>query len=163
MGMSSDAHIFLGCSLMDTDSPYGEGLHPSLEHWREEINTDCKYETSFWDSFCDDMYGGLHKPFGLPYPPSITNDLEKWRAWKEEYKQIPVEIRSVAGFYEFPSHAMVVIRTFQTASEYGLVTVDLSKLFSVNATELAAYNKALDFIGFTGDREIRCLMGADYG
>lgn len=162
MGMSSSAHIFLGCSLMASN--HGEEIHPSLQHWQEENNPNCKWEQTMWDAFQDELDGGLHEPFGLPYPPDILKKDSAWQAWKKEYlAKVPVEIRSVAGFYEFPAFAMVVTRTMQTSSEYGLEVVDVSKLFALNSEESVAYHKALDFIGFTGDREIRCLMGADYG
>ena len=64
---------------------------------------------------------------------------------------------------EFDGHILVIKRTLTWAYDYGLREVKPESLAPPTEAEVAAVNAALDHLGYTGPRDIRLLLAANYG
>jgi hypothetical protein len=65
--------------------------------------------------------------------------------------------------YEFDGHILVIKRTLTWVFDYGVGEVKPETLAPPTGIEVTAVNAALDHLGYTGPRDIKLLLAANYG
>lgn len=153
MGSSPDALLGWGIDLGDQDSEDG-----------------FDWDNADFDSY--DLGGKLPELFGFTEePPERPDGLAggALTAWHEAVR-VPWEARREAAVplsvesygYEFGGTLLVLRRSF-TQVEWGTTVVQAGTLAPPDGQEQAAFGVVLDYLGYTGPREVRLLLAARYG
>jgi hypothetical protein len=93
-------------------------------------------------------------------PPYLITAL----VWADPFGERP-DLEAVVGTEQhgpdFDGDLLVIRRTVTWAGD-GLGEVETEKIAPPTQAEITAVNAALDYLGYTGPREIRLLLAVDY-
>lgn len=150
MGQSPDATLAWGVVVHDEDweTSYHDAIEELLEH--------------DWD--LESLFGFAEPPpWDRPGWPHMSRDesnaaRKEWNAVRDA--AIPVEFDHF-GSYDYGGKILVLKR--KAHANWGFEEVGLAALPEPQGPEIAALNKVLDAIGFTGDRTPKLLLFAFYG
>lgn len=121
----------------------------------------------FEDEVMPALFGFTEERPAYPLPDNATPD-ERW-AWRREVKEPWEERRSAAVPLAFQQYGyesggdILLLKRSLTEIGLGARVVDMASLAPPSPDEVAAFDTALDRMGYDGDRTLRLLLTAQHG
>ncbi len=166
MGMSATASIGWGIDLGGGDGD----CHESIAHLLERDGIGEALD----DSALTELFGWTEpRPAWPAVPemlsgrereahPAVREHREAVTAWERRRDIAAPVTADTYGYIDYAGWVLITKRSYQDV-EWGCDPVDCERLVRYSAYEAQALHKALDSIGYTGDRTFRLLLWASYG
>lgn len=166
MGMSATASIGWGVDLGGSET----GYHDSIAHLVERYGVGEALD----DTALNELFGWTGNYPRFPALPGTLTRLERethpairdHQAKVADYERrrdtaVPVTADSY-GYVDYAGWVLITKRSYQDVN-WGCEPIDYEKLVRYSAHEAQALHKALDSIGYEGDRTFSLLLWASYG
>lgn len=161
MGQSADARLGWAVALTQTNEDFPDDRFP------EPFDVDA-FEEAHNYGWMDELFGFSMDEHGPKYD-GLDSGTPEFKAeakafWERRNTMVPVEIEYDGTSECYGENTpFLILKRNSWAYDYGSVVVEPETLREPSEHELAAIQKVLDHIGFTGNRDVKLYLIASYG